>query len=88
MKYLIIILAFTLSSCSGRQIKELNFKGNNMHAKSGVSYLESFNVAKMAPFLACEWPEEYPGSEDDGVAYRESVAAAEDSECHEDSEEQ
>lgn len=52
----------------------------------GCAYLESMNAALTANVYACEWPEEYPGSDEPGAAYKEGQAAAEDADCHEDQE--
>lgn len=84
MKYLTLLLAFFATGCSGVHISPPNMKGMSMHAKAGDAYMESVNAVKMAPYLACEWPDEYPGSDEPGAAYKESQAAAEDADCHED----
>lgn len=46
----------------------------------GIGYLQS----QKAALMACQWPDEYPGSDEEGAAYREGQAAAEDADCHED----
>jgi hypothetical protein len=50
----------------------------------GMAYLNSFQAAIDGRYLCCEWPEEYPGSDEPGAAYRESQAAAEDADFYED----
>lgn len=54
----------------------------------GIAYLNSFQASIDSRYLCCEWPEEYPGSDEPGAAYRESQAAAEDADCHEDNQEE
>lgn len=54
----------------------------------GMGYLNSVQAAIHGKYLCCEWPEEYPGSDEPGAAYKESQAAAEDADCHEDQEEE
>jgi len=56
-----------------------------MKGQAGHAYLESCQTA-MNVMYVCEWPDEYPGSDDEGAAYREGQAAAEDADCHEDDE--
>jgi len=84
MKYLTLLLAFFTTACSGVSISPPDMKGMSMHANAGQGYLDSLKVAQNAPLYACEWPEEYPGSDEPGAAYKESQAAAEDADCHED----
>jgi hypothetical protein len=55
-----------------------------MNAHAGVGYLQSQQCA----LLACQWPDDYPGVDDEGAAYKEGQAAAEDADCIDDEEEQ
>ena len=81
-KYLVLLL---LTSCSINPSPAYEkMGGGNMHA--GVGYLDSQKCALME-HTACEWPDDYPGVDDDGAAYKEGQAAADDSDCHEDQEE-
>jgi len=78
MKYLLPLLLF--ASCNSKPMK-IEMKG-----QSGHGYLESCQSAMNAMYV-CELPEEYPGSDEDGAAYREGQAVAEDADCIEDYEE-
>lgn len=44
---------------------------------AGFAYEESFLKA----LEACEWPDQYPGSDCPGIGYHESQWAAEDADC-------
>lgn len=83
MKYMTLLMAFFATACTGASNGAIQ-KGAFMHAKAGQGYLDALKAAQNAPFYACEWPEEYPGSDEPGAAYKESQAAAEDADCHED----
>lgn len=83
MKYLTLLLAFFATGCSGVSMGAPNMKGMSMHA-SGNAYTESVSAALTAPYMACQWPDKYPGSDEPGAAYKEGQAAAEDADCHED----
>lgn len=90
---LVIICALTSCYTKGSS-QSFNAKGANMHASNtsaGAGYIDACKAALHAPYLkenlyACEWPESYPGSDEPGAAYKEGQAAAEDADCHEDSE--
>ena len=40
-----------------------------MNAHAGVGYLDSQKCVLMA-HTACEWPDDYPGVDDEGAAYK------------------
>lgn len=69
-------------NCHSTQTK--GFHAASAHADAGAAYRDSLNAALKTPMFACEWPDEYPGSDEPGAAYKESQAAAEDADCHED----
>ena len=77
MRYLFMILI--CCGCSGKE--NHSYRAMNMHACRGGAYGNAFNAALMGPNIACIWPDEYPGSDEAGAAYKESQVAAEDADC-------
>lgn len=83
---LVFMCAFT--SC----YSSLPSNSKAVRMQPGAGYMHSCKAALHPPaetfdvytLLACEWPEEYPGSDVPGAAYKEGQAAAEDADCHED----
>ena len=75
--FLLIALGLVVCACHGAMSlrSSPSSKGASMHA--GTAYEDSCSAA----LLACQWPDEYPGSDEPGAAYEESRAAAEDSDC-------
>lgn len=65
MKY--ILLALISLSLLGCERGGVTRKAMNAHA--GVGYLDSQKCVLMA-HTACEWPDDYPGVDDEGAAYK------------------
>lgn len=83
-KYLVLLLLTSCSTSPSPTYEKMG--GGNMHA--GIAYLQSQQCALLANKDACEWPDDYPGVDDEGAAYKEGQAAADDADCHEDQEEE
>jgi len=49
----------------------------------GRAFLESYNLALSSNLYACDWSE-HKSDNEPGCAYKESQAASEDADCHED----
>ena len=85
MKYLVpLIMLTSCDLCENKSPEHCTKEPENM---TGCAYQDSFKASVMAKDLtvmACEWPDSYPGSEEDGAAYIDSQNAAEDADCHED----
>lgn len=91
--------SFQAALCAGEAYEEGKDTGENgdLYLPPGEHPLDDENIddwdgtlgdgyraSIKACFMACQWPDEYPGSDEEGAAYRESQAAAEDADCHED----
>ena len=90
-----LVIMCALTSCYSKgSSQSFNSKGANMHAtdtSAGSGYIDACKAVLQTPYMepglyVCQWPDSYPGSDEPGAAYKEGQAAAEDADCHEDSE--